>query len=374
MHRKKVLLVLNDLAGGGEDRVATLLLEHLDRGRFEPLLVLLEDRRDYATAEDVPITCLHKKSRYDLPRLIWRLARIYEKGKPDVVLGISSYLNLLTVLARKLSRVKPKLLLSEHMNISISFRYEPLSRVKAWAIPRLYPQSDAVIAVSRGVAGDLVANFGVPHEKTKVIYNPVDIDHILTLARENVDHPWFAHKESPIVIAVGRLTAQKGYPHLLRAFAQVTERFPCRLVILGEGEERHALEALAQQLGVGKGVAFLGFQQNPFRYLARSDVFALSSLWEGLALVVIEAMACGVPVIGTRCPSGPDEIITDGVNGLLVPVADEAAMAEAILQLLNDKDFAIKLAQAGRKRAEDFVARKRVAEYEQLISTITSSL
>jgi len=328
VHRKKVLLVLNDLAGGGEDRVATLLLEHLDRGRFEPLLVLLEDRRDYATAEDVPITCLHKKSRYDLPRLIWRLARIYEKGKPDVVLGISSYLNLLTVLARKLSRVKPKLLLSEHMNISISFRYEPLSRVKAWAIPRLYPQSDAVIAVSRGVAGDLVANFGVPHEKTKVIYNPVDIDHILTLARDDVDHPWFAHKESPIVIAVGRLTAQKGYSHLLRAFAQVTEKFPCRLVILGEG----------------------------------------------LALVVIEAMACGVPVIGTRCPSGPDEIITDGVNSLLVSVADEAAMAEAILQLLNDKDFAIKLAQAGRKQAEDFVARKRVAEYEQLISTITSSL
>ena len=371
MQRKKVLLVLNSLAGVGVGRVATLLLEQLDRGRFEPSLVLVEDRRGFTVAGDVPTICLHKKSLYDLPRLIWRMARIYEKEKPDVVLGISNYPNLLTILARKLSRVKPKLLLSEHENISISFKYEPRSRVKAWAIPRLYPQSDVVIAVSRGVGGNLVTNFGVPHEKIKVIYNPVDIDHILTLAQEDVDHPWFVHKERPIVIAVGHLTVSKGYPHLLRAFAQVRERFPCRLVILGEGEERNALETLTQQLGIENEVAFLGFQQNPLKYMVQSDILTLSSLWEGLGLVIIEAMACGVPVIATRCPSGPDEIISDGVNGLLVPVADDVAIAAAILQLLTERDFAKKMAQAGRKRAEYFTVGKRMAEYEQLISAIT---
>ncbi len=139
-----------------------------------------------------------------------------------------------------------------------------------------------------------------------------------------------------------------------------------RLVILGDGGKRSNLEKLARQLGIERQVTFLGFQTNPFKYLARSDIFVLSSLWEGFALVIVEAMACGIPVISTRCPSGPDEIITDGVNGLLVPVADETALAEAILRLLKDKKLAVKLAQAGTKRAEDFAITKIIKQYEAI--------
>lgn len=364
MGRTRVMFVIPSLAGGGAERVAALLLKHLDRDRFQPSLVLFEDRCDYAVREGVPITCLNKKSYYDLPRLIWRLARSYEKERPNVVLGFMNYANLIAILARKLSRTKPRLLLSEHNYASINLRHIHRSRPIMWAIPRLYPQSDGVICVSKGIADDLVANFGVPREKATVVYNPVDIDFISSAANEDVDHPWFAHKERPIVIAVGRLIVQKGFPHLLRAFAQVTTKFPCRLIILGDGSERGALEALARELDIEQDVDFLGFQRRTFGLVGHSDIFVLSSLWEGFPVAVLEAAACGIPVIATRCPSGPEEIISDGVNGLLVPVADETAMAEAILRLINDKELATKLAQAGRKRAEDFAVKKIVQEYE----------
>lgn len=370
MNRKRVMLLLPSLVGGGAQRVAALLLKHLDRDQFEPLLALFEDRCDYAIPEDVAVICLHKKSYDHFPKLSWMLAKTYEKEKVDVVLSFMNYPNLIAVAARKLSSTKPKLLLSERNYASISLRHIPHSRPIMWAIPRLYPRSDGVICLSKGVANDLVANFGVPREKIKVIYNPVDTDLISALAKEDVDHPWFARKERPVIVAMGRLTAQKGYPYLLKAFAQITANCSCRLVVLGRGEEREMLERLAKELAIEEDVVFLGFQRNPFNYLSASDIFVTSSLWEGLGNVILEAMACGTPVVATRCPSGPEEIITDGENGLLVPVADEESLAEAMLRLLKDKELATKLAQAGRKRVDDFAVKKIVHEYEDAFSTV----
>lgn len=366
MGRKRVLFVSHSLGGGGAQRVAALLLQHLDRQKFEPLLVVFEDRFDYPVPEDVSAICFHKRGAYDLPRLIWRLAQVYEKEKPDTVVGFMNYANLIAVGAKRLSPTKPKLLLTEHNTASIKLKQEFTSRLLGWAMPYLYPRADAVICVSRGVADDLVTHFRLPRQKIKVIYNPVDIDYVSGLAEEEVDHPYFTAKETPVIIAVGRLTAQKGYPYLLKAFAQVTARFPCRLIIRGDGEEKETLVKLIRELGIEKQVDFIGFQQNPFKYVAHSDIFVLSSLLEGFGLVIIEAMACRTPVISTRCPSGPDEIITDGVNGLLVPVADETTLAEAILRLLKEPSLATRLAQAGRKRVEDFAVAKIIKEYEAL--------
>lgn len=375
MDRKRILLVLTSLEGGGAQRVAVTLLEYLNRERFEPSVVLVEDIYDCAIPKDIPIVCLHKKSRYDLFKIIRKLAKVFEREEPDIVLSFTTYPNLIAILARKFSHIKPKLLLSEHIHVSSSLKHErPWGGIKGHLIRFLYPRADRVICVSSGTARDLVAHFKVPPEKVKVIYNPVDIKHILKLATEPVEHSWFTKKETPIIITMGRLTPQKGHSYLLKAFARVVAKHPCRLVILGQGEERQALETLTRELGIEKEVAFLGFQTNPFKYLARADLFVLSSLWEGFSLVIVEAMVCGIPIVSTHCPSGPDEIITDGENGLLVPVADEEAMAEAILQLLNDKDFATKLAQAGRKWAEDFAVAKITKEYDQLLSTIATSL
>lgn len=371
--RKRVLLVVPSLVGGGAERLVALLLQHLDRERFEPRLVLFDGRCDYAIADDVSVTCLNKKGWYDLPRIIWRLARVYENDEPDVVLSFMDYTNVVAVVARKVCRVRTSVLLSEVNHASTDVGESLRSRPLKWVIPWVYPGSDGVVAISQGVAEDLVANFRVSRQMVTVIYGSVDIDDVLTQAQDKVDHPWFAPKERPIIAILARLVARKGHSNLIRAFAQVVAKHPCRLVILGQGEERGALERLARELGVERDVAFLGFKQNPFKYIAQSDIFVLSSLWAGFELVIPEAMTCGVPVISTRCPSGPEEIITDGVNGLLVPVGDEKAMAEAMLRLLRDDELRGGLAEAGRRRAEDFDVRETVRRYEELFTVTAHS-
>ncbi|MFC1993394.1 glycosyltransferase [Chloroflexota bacterium] len=365
MDRKRLLFVVPCLGRGGGGRVPALLLQYLNRQKFEPLLAVFEERFDFYVPEDVPIFCFYKKGNYDLLRLTWQLARLYEKEKPDIIINFDAHLP--PIIAKKLASTKPKLILSVQCPISIRVRYDFLSHFKrSWAIPCLYPEADTIICCSRGIADDLVTQFKIPCHKIRVIYTPVDIEHVSNLSVEEVGHPYFASKEVPIIIAVGRLAVEKGYPYLITAFAQVVSKFSCRLVILGDGKEQDSLVALVRQLGIERHVDFLGFQKNPFKYMAHSDIFVLSSLWEGLALVIVEAMACGIPVISTRCNSGTSEVITDGVNGILAPVADENALADAILQLLKDKELSAKLAQAGRKRAEDFTVEKITKEYEAL--------
>jgi glycosyltransferase involved in cell wall biosynthesis len=167
-----------------------------------------------------------------------------------------------------------------------------------------------------------------------VVYNPVITPEIMALARQTPDHPWFAAGGPPVILAVGRLTPQKDFPTLLRAFAEVRRRRPARLLILGEGEERAALEALGADLGVAADVALPGFRENAMAYMAGSALFVLSSAWEGLPTVLIEALAAGTRVVSTDCPSGPREILQDGRLGSLVPVGDVAALADAMTAAL----------------------------------------
>jgi glycosyltransferase involved in cell wall biosynthesis len=155
------------------------------------------------------------------------------------------------------------------------------------------------------------------------------------MAREPVDHPWFAPGEVPVVLSAGRLTRQKDFPVLIRAFSRVYASRRCRLVLLGEGEERRSLEALLEDLGLRQCVSLQGFVRNPFAYMRRAAVFALSSAWEGLPGALIQALACGVPVVATDCENGPREILHDGRFGRLVPVGDVPALANAILGALD---------------------------------------
>lgn len=368
MSRRKVLIVSAALVCGGAERLAWLILQHLDRQRFEPILVVLSGLNDsFPEPEGNKVIYLHKGNFLDLPRIVWRLSRVYQEEQPDVVLSIVDYANLVSVLARKLSHAKPKLVLDERSHSSINLKYEFLGRLKIWAIPRLYPEADVVVCCSNGVADDLINRFNIPHRMIKVIQNPADGDYISEMAREEFDHPWLTSREMPVIIAAGRLVVQKNYPLMLRAFARVNCSLPCRLIILGDGKERESLLKLASGIGLNGKIDFLGFQKNPYKYMARSDIFVLSSLTEGLPWVILEAMTCGIPVISTRCPSGPDEIITDGINGLLVPVDDETALSEAILRLLNDKDFSAGIARAGRKRSEDFKVSEIISEYEAVL-------
>ena len=216
-----------------------------------------------------------------------------------------------------------------------------------------------VACVSQGMADDLQALTRLPPGKIRTLYNPVVDPGLPGRADAALDHPWFAPGEPPVLLGIGRLHPQKDFATLLRAFAQVRAVRAARLLILGEGEEREALEALVAELGVAADVALPGFAANPYAYLSRAGAFVLSSRWEGLPTVVIEALACGAPVVSTDCPSGPDEILQGGRLGALTPVGDDAALARAILDTLAAPPDPA----AGRARAQDFAVAPAAQAY-----------
>lgn len=368
--KKKILFVIGSLAGG-VGRVIIYLLRYLDRSRFELCLIVLDSKNDYKelVPGDVKVISLDKKGRFDFFRLILSFSRIIKKEKPFAIIAFSTYINYLSVLAKMLSRSKIPLFLSERNNLLISLKNDRFMFIKKIIIRNLYPKSNAIIALSDGIRKDLIANFSINKENCNVIYNGTDLDNIQILSKEPVNHPWF-NENIPVIIACGRLTKQKNYPMLLKAMKIIKKNQSAQLLILGEGEERSKLELLAREFGILDSVDFLGFQKNPFKFMSKSTLFVLSSLWEGFGNVIVEAMACGVPIISTNCPSGPDEIITDGINGILIPVNDEKALSEAIMRLLKNNSLRKRLAEEGRKRANDFRIEKMVAEYERVFERL----
>ncbi|MFN3739293.1 MAG: glycosyltransferase [Thermodesulfovibrionales bacterium] len=368
---KKILFVIPSFGGGGAERVCLNLLKGLNRERFKPEVVVFyeENAYEYDIPKDLRIRCLFKRKALDFFRLVYLLSKIIRKEKPQLIVSFLTYTNYLTIIARMIARTDVPIIVSEHTHLSRDLSFQRFKFIKKKLVRYLYPKAECIITVSKGVKEDLHTNFGIPEDRCIVIYNPLDIDLIREKIHDEVDHPWFK-EDVPIIIACGRLTLEKNYPLLLKGIKKVLKRINVRLIIIGEGEKRLSLESLTTSLGIEKNVAFLGFKQNPFKYIARANLFVLSSLYEAFGNVVLEAMACGVPVISTRCPSGPDEIITDGVNGLLVPVGDEDALAEAILRLLGDKELRQRLAKAGKKRAEDFRIEKIIAEYERVFEEV----
>lgn len=369
--KRRILFVSIDLKPGGAERVLATILQHLDKTRFESILALFIDTKNYQTPEDVPVICLNKKGWWSYPIIVWKLSRLYRQMKPDVTFSFLTYTNVICVLAKILSNARLSLILCEHFIPSFYLKQSknPLTTLFLKWMPRwFYSYANKVVCVSQTSANEINKIFKVPIEKIKVIYNPINIEHILALCNENIEHPWFA-QNIPIIISVGRLTDVKGYQYLLRAFKQLTMKNPSRLVILGQGQREESLKKLASQLGIDKSVAFLGFQSNPFKYLSHSKLFVLSSLSEAFPMVVLEAMACGIPIVSTASP-GSSEIITNGTNGLLVPLADEQSLAEAMEKLLKDKILVNNIILSGKKRIRDFSLEKVIKEYEELFQIV----
>ncbi|MEW6684726.1 MAG: glycosyltransferase [Candidatus Edwardsbacteria bacterium] len=365
--KKKIFFVIPSLAGGGAERVMIYLLQYIDRTKFEPWLVVLDSKNNYGeeVPKDIKVVCLNKKGRLDFFRLTVSLSKLIRKEAPSLVCSFLEYANYLVVLTRWLSGDKIPLFLSERTTPSLYLKRVRFGAFKKTLTKLLYPKAEGIIAVSKGVKEDLLVNFRVVDERCKVIYNPIDIKRTQLLSKESIEHPWF--KENiPIIVACGNLTVAKNYPMLLKAMKLVLNDTEARLVILGTGEEHIRLESYTKEVGIHKNVSFLGFQKNPFKFMAKSTIFVLSSSWEGFANVLLEAMACGLPVISTRCASSPNEIITSGVEGLLVPVGDEDAMAKAILRLLKDESLRKQMSEAGKIRVEDFRIKKIVKQYEEV--------
>jgi len=282
-------------------------------------------------------------------RYLAGLARYLRKARPDGLISALTNANLLAVWARRLTGVPVRLVVSHRNTLSESIR-DAGGGTGSWrqrylpeAVRRGYAQADAIAVVSNGVGADLARTAGLRREAITTVYNPVMAGDIDAKARAAVDHPFFAPGEPPVVLGVGALIEQKDFATLVRAFARLRGKRRARLVILGEGRKpeetaaaRRRLTELAEALGVAADVAFPGFVANPYAFMARAAVFVLSSRFEGLPGVLIQALACGCPAVSTDCPHGPREILEDGRFGRLVPMDDAAAMAAAIEATLDD--------------------------------------
>ncbi len=262
------------------------------------------------------------------------LTSYLRRTRPEVMLSTLQYANLAALWARRLSGVPTRVFLREANMLSVGGAANPKSKLVLSLVKRFYPWADGVIAVSNGVGEDVGRFTGINSDKICTVYNPVVTDELVLKSREPVPHAWFAERV-PVVLGVGRLTKQKGFATLIRAFADIRQARPAKLVILGEGEDRAGLQGLVDELGLTQDVDMPGFVDNPFAYMANADVFVLSSVWEGLPGVLIQALACGCPVVSTDCPSGPSEVLEGGRYGELVPVGDAAALAAAVLRTLD---------------------------------------
>jgi glycosyltransferase involved in cell wall biosynthesis len=270
-----------------------------------------------------------------LPALMAYLLR----ERPVALLSVL-HANIIAVLAVRLTGVPTRVVVSERNNLSTESQHyadDPRMRLMPRLVRAVYPRADAVVTVSHGVADDLVSAANIPPERVKTVYNPIITPELRTKARQPLAHPWFAPGQPPVVLAVGRLSPQKDFATLLDAFARLRQTQSARLLILGDGEERAALEAQIERLGLRQDVGLPGFVANPYPYMAQAGVFVLSSRWEGLPGVLIEALYCGPPLVATDCPSGPKEILANGRHGRLVPVANAAALANALQAALSEQ-------------------------------------
>ncbi|MGH8223105.1 MAG: glycosyltransferase [Woeseiaceae bacterium] len=292
------------------------------------------------------------------------LARYLRDETPDAMLSALPHANVVSVWARSISRTTTRLVLSEHTVASLSAANARLLRARFLPVfmRRTYRTADAVVAVSDGVADDLAALTGIDRSSITRIYNPVVTPRLAQLAEERLEHSWFSAGQPPVVLGVGRLTPAKDFRTLVRAFAVVRERRPVRLLILGEGEERQRLEALVRTVGIGADVSLPGFVDNPYRYMKQASVFVLSSRWEGFGNVLVEAMACGTPIVSTDC-DGPREILQGGRHGKLTAIGDPSALARAIEIQLDEPSNSTVI-----ERAQAFTVDAALDEYRAVLA------
>ncbi|VEP12683.1 Glycosyl transferase group 1 [Hyella patelloides LEGE 07179] len=331
-----IALFLSYLGGGGAERVMLNLAEGIAKQGIQVDLVLGRAWGPHLGKIPSQVKLVDLGARGILGKL-WSLSRYLKKKKPLVILSGMHYANEIAIGAKFLSGGSTKIVVSEHNTISRAI--QQTSQTRKLLIPilvkYLYPLADSIVAVSQEAAKDLAQFTGLPLEHICSIYNPVISSELQTKSQAAIEHPWFVADDCPIILGVGKLFPQKDFPTLIRAFDLVKKERSARLVILGWGSLRSQLEALVEELGLQEDVAFLGYVQNPYPYMARAATFVLSSAWEGLPTVLIEAMALGTPVISTDCPSGPAEILDSGKYGWLTPVGDSETLAKTILSVLD---------------------------------------
>lgn len=346
MAQLRLALLLSDLSGGGAQRRMITVANCLAARGHAVDLVAIRGQGAFrahvapavrVVALDPRWTRLPGVRRTKSGRVLAgvpAVAAYLRAARPDALLSSSNFANLAALWGRDLAGcdVPVVVTVNVHLTAATATLRRPFLRQLA---RNAYRRAERVIAVARSVAEDLRRLSGIPAERIVTIPNPVAAREIMARAEEPVAHPWLQPRQPAVVLGAGKLKPQKDFATLIRAFARLRAQVPSRLLILGEGEQRGRLEALARRLGVAADVELAGFVANPFPYMARAAVFVLSSRWEGFSNVLAEAMACGCPVASTDCPGGPAELLQDGRYGPLVAVGDVPGLAEALRALLD---------------------------------------
>ncbi|MFT6055720.1 MAG: glycosyltransferase involved in cell wall biosynthesis [Roseivirga sp.] len=360
--KKKILFVRPTLGYGGADRVTLNLLKAFDRDLYLCDLALMRAEGEFISDLPSDVTVFDLKSKSLWP--MWKpLKHLIAEGNYDILYSTCGGASMPMMLAAWLGGFKGITVVSER-NILFPPKKNKAKRqlmilIKAF----LYKKATWVTAVSKGVAQECKELLGVKPERIRVVYNPIVNKVLLEGVKEKVEHPFF-NQYRQVILAVGRFEWQKDYDTLLKAFKKVTQvNDHVGLFILGKGPLENHYRDIVSEMQLAAKVCFAGFDKNPFKYMATSDVYVLSSRHEGMPGTLVQAMACGVACIATDCPTGPNELIQDGENGFLVAVEDDDTMAERILNLLDNEDLKSKFRITASTAVVSYAEKNGVASY-----------
>lgn len=370
----RVLFVLPSFAiGGAETKIRNLLMS---LAPFEKILLTNKAVSGLCSDLEMPVYYFddYMSVSADIlsPKNIWAYAKaIREVAKseiPDIILGVMHSGGLFVTVAHDIFFMNAHPVITIEGNITGYFESigRRPSRKEILILRYCFKRARGIIVPSEGVGEDLIANYGANHEKVKTIYNGIDIERVRALSEEEI--PYI--KACPWIVTACRLSTGKDFPTLLRAFKIVRDTINAKLFIVGDGELSEEIRRLTLELKLNEDVVMTGFERNPFKFISKGDVFVLSSLHEGFGNVIIEAMALGVPVVCTDCPSGPREIIKNGSSGILVPIGDVQGLSDACLSILKYRDLKERLKYGGLERAEDFSFLKMSRQYSDYLMSV----
>lgn len=365
----RVGFVLTELVGGGAERSMLSIIGSLDRARFEPALVVFGSRQDHEPPKDVPIHVLSQRGWFAPGRLLSRvaeLAALARRERFDLLVSFLVGPNVVSIAAARLAGIPVVIGERSAPRTVLSRANKQLKSSGVWrTLVRLsYPRASAIVTNTNGAKEELTSFLGIAPDRVNVLPNPLDLDRIRELAAESTGE---AHwPTGPVLVHVGRFTYAKDHDTLLRGFALLRAQRPATLLLVGDGEDEARVRALCTELGLDNDVRFMGFTRNPYALLARGTLSVLTSRFEGLPNVLIESMAVGVPILSTACQYGPIEVLGDNEYGVLVPVGDAAAFAQAAARLLDDPEERQRLIGRGRQRALDFDRGRVGRDYEEL--------
>jgi N-acetylgalactosamine-N,N'-diacetylbacillosaminyl-diphospho-undecaprenol 4-alpha-N-acetylgalactosaminyltransferase len=376
MRKEQLIFLIPSLAGGGAERVASTLLPYLAR-HFDLTLALLEDRRSYPVPTDIRVVTLSGSLGSQaahvirIPYHILALARLVRKYKARVVLSFIEQANIINIMASYITGHQA--VISQRTNPRQQYDGKGLlGKVISQTSARVYPKADRIIAVSNGIKEIIVSDYKLDVRRIKVIPNPVDM---VSVAKKSKKEPSIA-LPGDYLLHVGRLNMKtKAHDILLNAFKKLQHSFHpyLKLILVGDGPDKRQIEATIKDLDLSKSVILAGWQDNVYPFMARAKALVLCSRYEGWPNVLVEAMACGCPVIATDCPTGPREILGNNKYGLLVPVDDPEALAHSVEKLLTDKSCRIHFQAQSRLRAQDFDLEQIGPKYVRLLQSLAET-